>query len=241
MLPCDKRRTWLEWTPWMWGTCCWLRWQRGWHPVGDVSRHSNWAKRRSGSCSFIWLNRSSRMVVRKVGKRTEASAEVKLQQQTRYGPDWGAPPSSACVLSEPHYSGLKRPSLPAFQKTTEDGQAAGRQINQKKKQTESYNFSTVGKTKAKTFCLHASTRARPLINPRCWCLGGVKSEGSCPLWPRGSTELYWVDDWRDLTALSPRIRRYIYSVSWKSSLFHRILMAHDDDVGLWSSLESQSL
>lgn len=219
MLPYDK--TWLEWALWMWSKCCWLQWQRGWHPVGDVSRPSNWAKRRSGSCSFIWLNRWGRMVARKVEKRRVASAEVKLQQ-TRYGPDWGAPPSPACMLSAPHHSGLKRPSLPAFQKTTEDGQAAGGQINQKKETDWKLQLFYTGQDKGQDICVHAATRARPLINPRCSCLGGVKSEGSWPLWPQGSAELYWVDDWKDLTALSPRIRRYIYSVAWKASLFHCI-------------------
>lgn len=135
---------------------CWLQWQRGWHPVGDVSRHSNWAKRRSGSCSFVWPNRWGRMVVRKVGKRRVASAEVK--QQARYGPDWGAPPSSACMLSAPHYSGLKRACLPAFQRTTEDGQAAGRHINQKKETDWKLQLFYSGQDKRQDFlCARSHT------------------------------------------------------------------------------------
>lgn len=100
----------------------------------------------------------------------------------------------------------------------------------KENQTESYNFSALCKTKAKTFCLHAATWARSLINPRCSCLWGVTSEGSCPLWPRASVELYWVEDRRDLTALSHKIRWCIYSVAlnskYRAHLFYQVSMAH---------------
>lgn len=78
MLPYDKRRTWLDWAPLMWGKCCWLQWQRGWHPVGDVSRQSNWAKRRSGSCFFIWPNCWCRMVVRKVVNNKQGMAQIEV-------------------------------------------------------------------------------------------------------------------------------------------------------------------
>lgn len=92
------------------GVRCWPQWWRALHPVGygldmtlcpDDPDHRNQPEKRSGSCSFIWLNRWSRAAVRSEKRRVE-SAEVKPPQQTRYGPDQGAPPSSSCTLSEPH-------------------------------------------------------------------------------------------------------------------------------------------
>lgn len=64
--------------------------------------HSTQAEKRSGSCSFIWLNRWSRAAMARSERRRVESSEVKPPQQTRYGPDRGAPPSSSCTLSEPH-------------------------------------------------------------------------------------------------------------------------------------------
>lgn len=81
-------------------------------------------------------------------------------------------------------------------------------------------------TKAKTFYLHAATLAVSLINPMCSCLWGVKSEGSCPLWPRGSAERCRVEGPRDPTALSHQITRCIYSVGLKFKVrtptFHKM-------------------
>lgn len=64
--------------------------------------HSTRAEKRSGSCSFIWLNRWSRAAMVRSERRRVESSEVKPPQQTSYGPDRGAPPSSSCTLSEPH-------------------------------------------------------------------------------------------------------------------------------------------
>ena len=57
--------------------------------------------KRSGSCLFIWLKLWGRAAVSREKRRAE-SAELKPPQQTRYGADQGAPPSSSCPLSEPY-------------------------------------------------------------------------------------------------------------------------------------------
>lgn len=108
-----------------------------------------------------------------------------------------------------------------------DEQQGGRWNTGKEKkrgrETESYNFSFFVKTKAKTFCLQADTWAHSLINPMCSCLWGVKSEGSCPMWPQGSAELCGADDPRDLTVLSHKITCCIYSGSWNSKYKRTVL------------------
>lgn len=73
-------------------------------------------------------------------------------------------------------------------------------------------------------CSH--TGSLSLINPMCSCLWGVKSEGSCPLCPQGSTEQRRVEDPCEPTALSHQITCCIYSVGLKFKVrtraFHRM-------------------
>lgn len=95
-----------------------------------------------------------------------------------------------------------------------DEQQAGGWNAGREERTESYNLSALFETKARTFCCPHGFRS--LINPMCSCLGGVKSEGSCPLWPRGSADLCRAEDPRGLTALSHRIKCCICSVAQNS-------------------------
>ncbi len=225
ILPYDKRSVWLQRAAGRWGKCCWPQWCRGLHPFGDSlgvmlcpedPDHSNQAEKRSGSCSFIWLSRWSTAAVRSEKRRAE-SAEVKPPQQGMAQIEVLPHRHPARYLNHISQAWKDSPCSPQDRwRWTSSREADEMQVKKNKRnQAESYNFSALFETKAKTFCLHAATWARSLINPRCLCLWGVKSEGSCPLWPRGSAEPYRLEDPRDLTALSHKIRCCIYSVAPK--------------------------
>lgn len=112
-------------------------------------------KKRSGSCSFIWLSRWGRAAVKK-GEETEGKGKS-CNKNTRYGPDWGAPPPSSCMLSEPHLSNLK--GLPLL---------ATRPPKMDERQGGGWNAGKSGESwmKAATFLLSERQRPRLLVCTR---------------------------------------------------------------------------
>lgn len=102
-------------------------------------------------------------------------------------------------------------------------------MGEKRKRYKEKLFCSV-QDKGQTFCLRATTWARLLINPRCSCLRGVKSEGSCPLWPQANTEPTRVKDPGDP---SGEIRRCIYFASWRF-IWPTMSPSSWLDVVLWS-------
>lgn len=75
-------------------------------------------------------------------------------------------------------------------------------------------------TKAKTLCLHAATWAWSLITPRCSRLGGVKSEGSCPLLP-----------WAVLSCTGLRPQRHDRTVT-QDQMLHLFMLLEIQRMGL---------
>lgn len=190
--------------------CAADRWDGGGrHPVRERPRHDSWSRRcrssrrwaekRSGSCSFIWQDRRGRAAVDRENKTCKNKKKVE--------PGRGAPLCRRLAKlkhicqswkdhAHPHHH-RHHHSSQDHRRWTSSGEADETQVNQGSNRRKSSSFSFHReRQKAKTPCPHAATWAQSLINPRCWCLRGVKSERSWPcVAPEGSREWRTRETW----------------------------------------------
>lgn len=102
-------------------TSCWI-WP-GSHGLSLESRRRKQAENRPAAVHSVdWLGEAEQHWRKFLMESWISRSKTAKTNKVARGP----PPSTSCVLSEPHYSSLKTPH--AHSKTIEDGRAAGRQI-----------------------------------------------------------------------------------------------------------------